>query len=124
MEELTDAEKTALESMTDDQKHDFFEAKRTEMEAKMEAREAVIDKKLNDEPLTDSEKTLLAEIKTQRAEMKAKRAEHKAAFEAIKPVLEKQKNGETLTSEEQAQLDAFETQFPHTGKGGKHGKGK
>lgn len=122
MDDLTDAEKTALESMSEDEKHTFFETKRAQMEAKMEAREAVIDKKLNDEPLTDAEKTILAEIKTQRAEMKAKRAEHKAAFEAIKPVLEKKKAGETLTSEEASQLADFESKFPHPGKGGKHGK--
>lgn len=108
--------------MTDEEKQAFFDAKRDEMEAQREQRETVIDKKLNDETLTDDEKVVLEEIKTQRAEMKAKREEQKAAFEAIKPIMEKKRNGETLTDDERAQLDAFEAQFPHPGKG--HEKGK
>jgi hypothetical protein len=44
---LTDEEKTKLESMTDEEKKAFFETKRTELEAKQEAKEAVIDKLLN-----------------------------------------------------------------------------
>lgn len=127
MDELTDAEKTALESMTDAQKQEFFEKKRIEMETKIEARETVIDKKLNDETLTDAQKVILEEIKTHRAEMKAKRAEQKAAFDAVTPILEKKKNGETLTTAEQSQLEAFQSKYPHPGKGGKHergGKGK
>ena len=124
MDELTNAEKTALESMSDIQKKEFFDKKRIEMEAKMEAREAVIDKKLNDEVLTDAEKIILAEIKTKRAEMKAKKAEMKAAFEAIKPILDKKQNGETLTTEEQVQLDAFKAKFPHPRKEGKYGRWK
>jgi hypothetical protein len=47
MEKLTDEEKTQLESMTDDEKKTFFEAKRAEDESKREARESVIDKLLN-----------------------------------------------------------------------------
>ena len=43
---LTDEEKTALESMTDEEKQTFFETKRAQQKAKMEARESVIDKLL------------------------------------------------------------------------------
>ena len=71
--ELTTEEKTKLESMTDEEKKAFFEAKRTEAEAKMTAREAVIDKLLNGETLTDSEKAIVTEIKKDRAEAKAKK---------------------------------------------------
>jgi len=45
--ELTTDEKTSLESMTDTQKKEFFDKKRTENEAKFDAREAVIDKLLS-----------------------------------------------------------------------------
>jgi len=46
MHDLTAEEKTALESMTTEEKKAFFEAKKTEMQAKREAHEAVIDKLL------------------------------------------------------------------------------
>jgi hypothetical protein len=47
MEKLTDEEKTKLQSMSDTEKKAFFETKRTEAEAKQQAKEAVIDKLLN-----------------------------------------------------------------------------
>jgi hypothetical protein len=66
-----------------------------------------MDKLINWEILTDSEKAVLAEIKTERAAMKAKQADMKAKMDAIKPILEKKKAWTTLTADEQAQLDAF-----------------
>lgn len=109
--QLTDEEKTKLESMTDAEKQAFFEQKRTEAEAKVEAREAVIDKLLNWETLTDAEKVIAEEIKTQRAEakkqreeMKTKQAEMKAKMDAIKPLLEKQKAWTALTDTEKAKI--------------------
>jgi uncharacterized coiled-coil DUF342 family protein len=58
--------------------------------------------------LTDSDKTIVQEIKTERAEMKAKKAE----MEEIKKIMEKSKNGETLTTDEQSKLDAFKAKMP------------
>jgi len=46
MNDLTAEEKTALESMTNDEKKAFFETKKAEMQAKRESHEAVIDKLL------------------------------------------------------------------------------
>lgn len=106
MMNLTDEEKTQLESMTDEEKQAFFETKRAEAEAKKEAQETVINKLLNGETLTEAEKVIVEEIKTQRAEQKARKAER----DAIKALMEKVKNGETLTTEEQATVDAFKAQ--------------
>lgn len=105
---LTDEEKTQLESMTDEQKQAFFEAKRQEQEVKMEAREVVIDKLLNGETLTDEQKVIVEEIKAQRAEHKAKKAE----MESVRVLFEKVKNGETLSSDEQTKLDEFKANMP------------
>lgn len=105
---LTDEEKTQLESMTDEAKDDFFEAKRQEQEVKMLARETVIDKLLNNEVLTEADKVIVTEIKAERAEQK----ERKLQAEAIRTIFEKSKNWETLTSDEQAKLDEFKAQQP------------
>lgn len=105
---LTDAEKTALESMTDTEKQAFFDKKRTENEAKMEARDAVIDKLLDWTVLTDADKVIVEEIKKDRAEAKAQKAEMKE----IRTLMEKQKAWTTLTSDEQAKIDAFKSKIP------------
>lgn len=101
MKKLTDAEKTSLESMTDAQKKEFFQKKMDEQKANMDARDTVIDKLLNGENLSDSDKTLVTEMKTERAKMKANRAQ----MENIRAKLDKK---ETLTSEEQTFLDAHQ----------------
>lgn len=119
-EQLTDAEKTALQSMSDTEKKAFFDKKRTEAETKMEAREAVIDKLLAGQTLTSDEETLRQTIITERTAMKAKRAEMKAEMEKIKAVLDKKATGTTLTSEEQALLDSM----PQGGPRGEHGKNR
>ena len=110
--ELTDAEKTALESMTDTEKQEFFEKKREEQKAKMESHENVIDKLLAWSTLTSEEETIKQEIITQRAERKLKQAEMEAKMAEIKPILEKKKAWTTLTSDEQTKLDEFEAQRP------------
>lgn len=106
--ELTTEEKTKLESMTNDEKKSFFEAKRVELEASIEARETVIDKLLNWETLTIEDKKIVEEIKTQRAEMKTKRQE----MEEIRNLMEKQRSWETLTTDEQTKLDEFKSNMP------------
>jgi hypothetical protein len=88
MTQLTDAEKTSLESMSDTEKKAFFDKKRLEAEAKKDARETVIDKLLAGTALSSDEETIRAEIIKERSEMKAKKAE----FKAIKTLLEKKKN--------------------------------
>ena len=120
--ELTDAEKTSLESMTDAQKQAFYETKRLAAEVKMEARETVIDKLLAGTSLTASEEITRQEIIKERAEHKVKRTEMKANMEKIQAIITKKKAGTTLTTEEQALLDSM----PKGGgrdKGGKRGGG-
>lgn len=108
IQELTDEEKTKLESMTDEEKKAFFETKRSEAQAKQTAKENVIDKLLAGQTLSSSEETVRAEIIKERADMKAK----KAKMEAIKTIMDKKRNGETLSTDEQAQLDKFEANKP------------
>ena len=110
---LTAEEKTSLKSMTDIQKKEFFDKKRTENEAKIDAREAVIDKLLSWETLTDSDKIIVQEIKTKRAEEKVKRTE----MREIRTLIDRQRNGETLTTDEQTKLDSFKAKMPK-----RHGK--
>ncbi len=105
--ELTDTEKTALESMTDTEKQAFFDKKRTESETKRDAREAVIDKLLAGTALTTDEETLRKEIITERAERKAKQVEMKTNMEKIQAIMDKKKAGTTLTTEEQTLLDSM-----------------
>lgn len=110
--ELTDAEKTALESMTDTEKQTFFETKRTEQKAKIEAHANVIDKLLAWSSLTSEEETLRQEIIKERAERKLERETREAEMEAIQPILEKKRNWETLTTDEQTKLDSFHANRP------------
>jgi hypothetical protein len=76
MNDLTAEEKTALESMTNDEKKAFFETKKSEMQAKRQSHEAVIDKLLAWEVLTANEEVVRNEIIVQRAERKAKMQEN------------------------------------------------
>lgn len=105
---LTDEEKTQLESLSDEAKEEFFETKRAEQETKLQAKEAVIDKLLNGEVLTDADKVIVEEIKAARAEQK----ERKAQAESLKALFEKSKNWETLTADEQAKLDELKANMP------------
>lgn len=117
MTELTEAEKISLESMTNAEKQAFFEKKRTEMEAKRDAREAVIDKLLAGATLTSDEEALKKEIIKERAEMKAKRTEMEANRKKVEAVIAKQKAGTTLTAEEQTLLDSIPKMREHGGRG-------
>lgn len=103
--ELTDAEKTALQSMTAEQKKAFFENKMTTEKAKRDAKETVIDKLLAWQSLTADEETIRQEIIKERADRKTQMQERETKFQAIRAVLEKNKNWETLTADEQAMLD-------------------
>lgn len=107
MMEMTDAEKTAFEAMSDTEKQTYIETKRAEMEAKRDARESVIDKLLSGTPLTAEEEKIRQEIITERAAMKVKRAEMEAKREQIQAILAKKEAGTTLTSDEQTLLDSM-----------------
>lgn len=113
--QLTDTEKTALESMSETEKKAFFEKKMTEQRAKMDARDAVIDKLLNGESLTDADKAIVAEIKAERVKMK----EMRSKMDAIRTKLQ---NNETLTADEQAIVDAHKKGSKGSMKDGKRGQ--
>lgn len=77
MKGLTDEEKTSLESMTDEEKKAFYESKKVERLADIEAKrierkahEAVIDKLLAWEVLTEEQEIIRSEIIIKRAERK------------------------------------------------------
>ena len=122
MSPLTDAEKTKLATMTDAEKKAFLETKRTADKAAHDAKETVIDKLINGETLSDTEKVTLETIKTERAAQKAERIEREKAMTEIKPILEKAKAGTVLTSDEQTKLDAFKASMLRGGKEGRGGK--
>lgn len=109
MPQLTDEEKTKLESMTAEQKKAFFEQKITEAKVKAEAKEIVIDKLLAGTALTADEEILRQEIIKERADMKAKKAAMDANMAAMKTIMEKKKAGTVLTTEEQATLDSMKS---------------
>lgn len=125
---LTDAEKTKLLTMTDIEKKAFFEAKMTEQKALHDAKEGVIDKLINGETLSDTEKATLAIIKTERAQKKAEKAAREAQMTEMKPILEKVKAGTTLTTEEQTKFDAFKatkkSEMGHSKGGKREGMGR
>lgn len=106
MQSLTDDEKKSLESMTDAQKKEFFQKKMDEQKAKMDARDAVIDKLLNGESLSDADKIIVTEIKAERVKMKAERAQ----MDTIRAKLDK---NEALTTEEQTLLDTHKPNGHH-----------
>lgn len=76
--ELTEAEKTALDAMTETEKAEFFQKKQSEHKAKKEAKEAVLDKILAGQSLTADEEIIRQEIIADRAEKKARKAERQA----------------------------------------------
>lgn len=112
MQNLTADEKKSLESMTDAQKKEFFQKKMDEQKAKMDARDAVMDKLLNGESLSDTEKAIVTEIKAERTKMKTERTQ-------MDNIRTKLSNNETLTSEEQAILDAHKPKRSNHGMQGK-----
>lgn len=105
--------------MTDAEKKAFLATKMTEQKALRDARETVMDKLINGETLSDTEKVTLATIKTERAAMKAERVAREAQMTEMQPIMEKVRAGTTLTADEQAKLDAFKTTMKQNGKAGK-----
>ncbi len=106
---LTDDEKAAIDSMTDDEKREFFEAKRTEHKASRDAKETVIDTLLAWDALSTDQETLRAEIISERAERKIKQVERETQREEMKALFDKKKAWEDLTDWEIAQLEEFKS---------------
>lgn len=96
---LTDDEKTALESMTDDEKKEFFTEKKEEMKAKKESAKAVIQKLINGETLSTEEVAIKVEI-AEKMNDSEWRKWHREGTEIIKKLV----NWETITDEEKTTL--------------------
>ncbi len=91
----------------------------TEDKALRDSREAVMDKLINGETLSDTEKATLATIKTERTAKKAERVAREAQMAEIKPIMDKVHAGTALTADEQTKLDAFKATMKQDGKQGK-----
>lgn len=104
---LTDTEKQALESMSNEEKQAFFEKKQKEAIAAQALQESVIDKLLAWTALTSEEEQVRQTMIQERATRKAEQATMKANMEKIKAIQEKKKAGTQLTTEEQTLLDSF-----------------
>jgi Spy/CpxP family protein refolding chaperone len=120
MEILTPAEQTALTSMTDTQKKDFFEKKHTEMETRHDAREAVIDKLLAGTALTAEEEILRKTIITEHAAHQIEEVTMKTKMTQMKAIFDKKRAGIALTVDEQKLLDSMPKMGGHRGG---HGRG-
>lgn len=97
---LTDEEKAELESMSDEERQAFFEAKKEEMKAKKQAAKTLIDTLIAGGALTSEQETL-------RAEMLEKIAEHGGKRDNA-PVIEKLLKGEQLTDEDRAVIEEMQ----------------
>lgn len=97
---LTDEEKTSLESMTDDEKQAFFDAKKETMNAEKEASRAVVAKLINGESLTaDEEVTRLGVL----AKLESRSWEGKEIREWSELII-KVLAGDELTADDEAAL--------------------
>lgn len=92
MKNITPEEMEKLNSMTSEEKQAFFEAKKSENKAKIQARENVIDKLLSGEVLTAEEEKIRQEIIQKRAERKAKMSEANSGKILKKKLKNKQNN--------------------------------
>ncbi len=97
---LTDEERTALESMSDEEKQAFFETKKAEMEAQKAAYKAVIDALIAGETLSTEQETLRAEMITRFEDEDNHHTHRRDGGDVILKLLQ----GETLTADEQTEL--------------------
>jgi hypothetical protein len=99
---LTDEEKTALESMSDEEKQAFFDAKKEEMKIKKEAHKSVIDKLINGESLTAEQEAIRLEMLAKMEDMdwNHRGKGHREGKEIISKILA----GDELRAEEETQL--------------------
>ncbi len=97
---LTDEEKTALESMSDEEKQTFFADKKAQMNAEKEASRAVVAKLINGESLTSAEETIRGELLVK---LESRTSEGKELREGSALII-KVLAGDELTSEDEAAL--------------------
>ena len=116
MHKISEEDKTLIESMSDEEKKEFFETKKEEAKASREAKEWVIDDLLAGNTLSIDQEVLRAEIITQRVEQKAKQVEMQEQREVMKTIMEKKKSWEDLTEDEETLLENFKSE--HKGKKG------
>lgn len=121
MKNISEEDKVLIESMSDNEKKEFFEAKKEELKVNKQAKESVIDDLLAGNTLTIEQEVLRAEIITQRAEKKAKKVEREEQREVMKAVMQKKKSWEDLTQDEETLLEAFKSE--HKGKKWKSHRG-
>ena len=93
---LTDDEKLALESMNDEEKKEFFDAKKAEMKAQKEARKDLIDALITGESLTTDQETLRIEMLEKIGDTDSKFGKRDNA-----EVIAKLLNGEVLSADDQ-----------------------
>lgn len=105
--QLTDEEKTQLSTMTNQQKQDFFKAKRTEQIKQKQAEDIVIDKLLAGQTLTSDEETIRQTIIKDRANRKAQETKRETERQQLEAIKTKQQSGQILTSDEQTLLDSI-----------------
>lgn len=108
---LTDEEKTAIEAMSDEERNEYFESKKSEREALKNAKENVIDKLLAWDTLTSDEELIRAELIETRAEKKAEMEARKVERDEIKTIIQKKKAWEELTSDEEAKISDIKSEM-------------
>lgn len=94
---LSDEEVAALEAMSDEEKKEFFEAKKAEMIAEKETAKAVIDKLINGETLSAAEEAIRGELLMKIEDDESPRRD---GGDLIAKILA----GDALTADEEAQL--------------------
>jgi len=97
LKNLSDEDKALLETMDDDEKKAFFDAKKAQMNAVKETHKAVVAKLIAGETLSDDEELARVEILER---LSGDKAAKKPGTEVIKKLV----NGETLSATEITQL--------------------
>ena len=104
---LSDEEKTAIESMSDNEKKAFFEAKKSEMTAQKEAHKEVIDTLIAGESLTAAQEATRLEMI---AKMEDADGDHKGRGDGEwREIITKILAGDALTATEETQLAEMQT---------------
>lgn len=111
---LTDTEKTALKTMTNDEKKAFLDKKELENKklmdekfAKMEKKEAVIDALLTWNKLTSEQEILKTELIKERSDRKKELETRKNNMLEIKRIIDKKESWVELTNEEKTKIEQF-----------------
>lgn len=101
---LTNEEKTLIETMSDEEKKAFFDAKKVEMKAKKDSHKAVIAKLVAWGTLSQDEELA-------RVEILERLSGDKASAREGTDIIKKLVNGETLTADDQSSLDAMQAKY-------------